>query len=83
MSCCFFDKINTLTVLSAMPVATTAPESEMVMQFKFLYVFSMLICPIVGKSVPVLPVKTHLWVNWFSIFSESMGSSWGMGIRGS
>ena len=31
------------------PIAITEPLSEIVAQFTFLFVFSRLICPIVGK----------------------------------
>ena len=76
--CYFLERMNTLMVLSERPVAMTAPESDNVTQFTFLYEFKIFREPIVGKFL----CKFIFWDSCFSILSFRMVSSWGRGIWG-
>lgn len=66
-------------VESAIPAAMTAPLSESVMQFIYLYVFNKLIDPIVGSVLCMFALAKR----FFSIFSFRIGSKCGRGIYGS
>ena len=70
-SCYFLDRMKTLIVLSDVPAAITAPLSERVTQFIYLYVLSSVIEPIVGR----LLLRLILAVSYFSIFCDRTESS--------